>query len=93
MKCTLSHRSKNPHQNQLINVGIFATAILFTCDFLLFSHIKQYILGKRFSSNEEVVPAVYFDNLPHSHLRDGIHEYELEDHWNKIIDVQEENIE
>ena len=49
--------------------------------------------GKRFLSNEEVIAGIeaYFDSLPDSHFRDGIHK--LEDHWNKCIKVQGEYIE
>lgn len=62
-------------------------------DFWLFSHLKKFMRGKRFSSNEEVIAAVeaYFDSLPDSHFRDGIHK--LEDHWNKCIEVQGDFIE
>ena len=62
-------------------------------DFWLFSHLKKFIRGKRFSSNEEVIAAVgaYFNSLPVSHFRDGIHK--LKDHWNKSTEVQGDYIE
>lgn len=62
-------------------------------DFWLFPHLKKFLRGKRFSSNEEVVAAVdgYFEGLPDSHYRDGIHK--LEDRWNKCIELQGEYTE
>jgi len=47
-------------------------------DFWLFSHLKKFMRGKRFSLNEEVIAAVeaYFDSLPDFHFRDGIHKLE-----------------
>ena len=49
-------------------------------DFWLFSHLKKFMRGKRFSSNAGIIAAVkaYFDSLLDSHFRDGIHK--LEDH-------------
>lgn len=57
-------------------------------DFWLFPHLKQYLRGKRFSSNEEVIAAVegYFAELPENHYSQGIHK--LEDRWNKCIEVE-----
>lgn len=57
-------------------------------DFWLFPHLKKFMRGKRFSSNEEVIAAVeaYFNSLPEIHFRDGIQK--LEEYWNKCNDVQ-----
>lgn len=57
-------------------------------DFWLFSHLKKFFRGKRFSSNEEVIAAVegYFAGLSENHYRDGIHK--LEERWNKCIEVE-----
>lgn len=57
-------------------------------DYWLFSHLKAFLRGKRFSSNEEVIGAVerYFADLPEKHYRDGIHR--LEDRWTKCIEVE-----
>lgn len=56
-------------------------------DFWLFSHLKKFMRGKRFSSNEEVIAATegYFADLPKGHYSDGIHK--LEDRWNKCIEL------
>ena len=62
-------------------------------DYYLFRNLKQFLRGKRFSSNEEAITAVdgYFAELPESHYRDGIKL--LEDHWNKCIEVKGDYIE
>ena len=54
-------------------------------DFWLFSHLKKFMRGKHFSSNEEAIAAVdeYFEDLPEKHYRDGIHK--LEERWNKCV--------
>jgi len=56
-------------------------------DFWLFPHLKKFLRGKRFSSNEEVIAAIkdYFAGLPENHFKDGIHK--LEDRWNKCIEL------
>ena len=47
---------------------------LASSDLWLFSHLKKFMRGKRFSSNDEVIAAVdeYFADLPEKHYRDGI---------------------
>ena len=42
-------------------------------DYYLFRNLKQFLRGKRFSSNEEAIAAVeqYFAELPENHYRDG----------------------
>ena len=62
-------------------------------DFHLFPHLKKFLRGKRFSSHEEVIAAVngYFEGLPESHFRDGIHE--LENRWKKCIALKGEYTE
>ncbi len=62
-------------------------------DYYLFRNLKQLLRGKRFSSNEEAITAVYgyFAELPESHYKDGIKL--LEDHCNKCIEVKEDYIE
>ena len=49
-------------------------------DYQLFRDLKQFLRGKRFSSNEEAITAVdgYFAELLESNYRDGIKL--LEDH-------------
>ena len=56
-------------------------------DFWLFSHLQKFMCGKRFSTNDEVIVAVdfHFAELPEKHYRDGIHN--LEDRWNKCIEL------
>jgi len=56
-------------------------------DFWLFPHLKKFLRGKRFSSNEEVIATVegYFAGLPENHFKDGIHK--LEDRWNKCVEL------
>ena len=56
-------------------------------NFRLFSHLKKFMRGKHFSSNDEVIAAVdeYFADLPENHYRDGI--YKLEERWNKCIEL------
>ena len=53
---------------------------LASSDYYLFRNLKQFLRGKRFSSNEEAITAVdgYFAELPESHYSDGIKL--LEDH-------------
>ncbi|XP_069968062.1 uncharacterized protein [Bactrocera oleae] len=47
---------------------------LATSDYYLFRNLKQFLRGKRFSSNEEAIAAVdrYFAELPEIHYSDGI---------------------
>ena len=56
-------------------------------DFWLFPHLKKFLRGKHFSSNEEVIAVVeeYFAGLAESHFHDGINK--LEDRWTKCIDL------
>ena len=62
-------------------------------DYYLFRNLKQFLRGKRFSSNEEAIAAVeqYFAELPENHYRDGIKL--LEDLWNKCVQVEGDYIE
>ena len=62
-------------------------------DYYLFRNLKQFLRGKRFSSNEEAIAAVeqYFAELPENHYRDGIKL--LEDRWNKCVQVEGDYIE
>lgn len=62
-------------------------------DFHLFRNLKQFLRGKRFSSDEEVVAAVdqYFVDLPETHFKDGIHL--LEKNWSKCIELLGDYIE
>ena len=62
-------------------------------DFWLFPHLKKFMRGKHFSSNEEIIAAVeaYFSSLLESHFRDGIHK--LEDNWTKCVEVKGDYIE
>jgi len=54
-------------------------------DFFLFSKLKLFLAGQRFSSNQEAIAAVegYFADLTKNHYRDGI--MALEHHWSKCI--------
>lgn len=62
-------------------------------DFHLFPHLKKFMRGQRFSSNEEVIAAVeaYFASLPDSHFREGI--LKLENRWDKCVELQGEYTE
>ena len=64
-----------------------------TSDYYLFRNLKQFLRGKRFSSNEEAITAVdgYFTELPESHYRNGIQL--LDDNWNKLFEFKEDYIE
>jgi hypothetical protein len=57
-------------------------------DFCLFSKLKIFLAGQRFSSNQEAIAAVerYFADLTKNHYRDGI--MALEHRWNKCISVK-----
>ena len=61
-------------------------------DFWLFSHLKNCMRGKSFSSNYEVIAAVdeYFADLPKKHYRDDNGILNLEERWNKCIDLLRE---
>jgi len=47
---------------------------LASSDFCLFPELKLFLIGQRFSSNQEVIPAVegYYADLTKNHYRDGI---------------------
>jgi len=56
--------------------------------------LKQFLRGKRFSSNEEAIATVeqYFAELPGNHYRVyGIKL--LENRWNKCVEVEGDYIE
>ncbi|UYV63438.1 POLK [Cordylochernes scorpioides] len=59
-------------------------------DFHLFPHLKKFVSGKGFASNEEVERAVdeYFNSLPDSHFQERI--LILEKHWTKFVEVKRE---
>lgn len=56
-------------------------------DFYLFRNLKQFLRGKRFSSNAEAIAAVnqYFADLPETHFRHGIEL--LEKNWTKCVEL------
>ena len=60
-------------------------------DFLLFSNLKKFLDGQRFSNNEEVESVVndYFEELDASHYKQGIET--IEHHWGKCIKLRGKN--
>jgi len=62
-------------------------------DFCLFPKHKLFLVGQRFSSNQEAIAAVegYFADLTKSHYGDGI--MALEHRWNKCISLKGDYIE
>jgi histone-lysine N-methyltransferase SETMAR len=62
-------------------------------DFYLFSKLKLFLAGQRFSSNQEAIAAVegYFADLMKNHYRDGI--MALEHRWNKCISLEGNYVE
>ena len=62
-------------------------------DFWLFPHLKKFLRGKHFSSNEEFIAVVeeYFAGLAESHFHAGINK--LEDRWIKCIDLMRDYTE
>jgi hypothetical protein len=52
------------------------------------SDFYLFLIGRRFSSNQEAIAAVegYFAELTKNHYRDGI--MALEHHWNKYISLK-----
>jgi len=59
----------------------------------LFTKLKLFLVGQRFSSNQEAIAAVegYFADLTKNHYRDGI--MALEHHWNKCISLKGDYVE
>jgi hypothetical protein len=66
---------------------------LASSEFCLFSKLKLFLAGQRFSSNQEVIAAVegYFADLTKNHYRDGI--MALEHRWNKCISLKGNYVE
>jgi len=62
-------------------------------DFCLFSKLKLFLVGQRFSSNQEAIAAVegYFADLTKNHYRDRI--MVLKHHWNKCISLKGDYVE
>jgi histone-lysine N-methyltransferase SETMAR len=62
-------------------------------DLYLFTKLKLFLTGQRFSSNQEAIAAVegYFADLTKNHYRDGI--TALEHCWNKCISLKGDNVE
>jgi len=62
-------------------------------DFNLFPKLKLFLVGQRFSSNQEATAAVerYFADLTKKHYMDGI--MALEHRWNKRISVKGDYVE
>lgn len=69
-------------QKKRILVSIPYSPDLASSDLWLLSHLKQFMYGKQFLLNEDVIGAV--DNLPDSHFGYGIHKL---DHSNKYIKI------
>jgi histone-lysine N-methyltransferase SETMAR len=57
-------------------------------DFYLFPELKLFLIGRRFSSNQEAIVAVegYFADLPKNHYRDRI--MALDHRWSKCISLK-----
>jgi histone-lysine N-methyltransferase SETMAR len=66
---------------------------LASSDFCLFPKLKIFLVGQRFSSNQEAIAAVeeYFADLTKNHYRDGIMALEL--CWNKCIILKGDYVE
>jgi hypothetical protein len=66
---------------------------LVSSDFYLFPKLKLFLVGQRFSSNQEAIAAVerYFGDLTKNHYRDEI--MALEHRWNKCISLKEDYVE
>jgi len=62
-------------------------------DFCLFPKLKLFLVGHRFSSNQEAIVTVegYFADLTKNHYRDGI--MALEHSWNKCISPKGDYVE
>jgi histone-lysine N-methyltransferase SETMAR len=62
-------------------------------DFCIFQKLKLFLVGQRFSSNQEAIAAVesYFADLKKNHYRDGI--MVLEYRWNKCISLKGDYVE
>jgi hypothetical protein len=62
-------------------------------DFYLFPKRKLFLVGQRFSSNQEVIAAVevYFVDLMKNHYRNGI--MALKHGWNKCIRLKKDYVE
>jgi len=62
-------------------------------DFSHFPKLKLFLVGQRFSSNQETTAAVegYFADLTKNHHRDGI--MTLEHCWNKCISLKGDYVE
>jgi histone-lysine N-methyltransferase SETMAR len=62
-------------------------------NFYLFSKLKLFLAGQRFSLNQEAIAAVagYFADLMKNHYRDRI--MALEHRWNKCISLKEDYVE
>jgi hypothetical protein len=60
---------------------------------LSLSKLKLFLVGQRFSSNQEAIAAVerYFADLTKNHHRDG--KMALEHRWNKCISLKRDNVE
>jgi len=67
--------------------------VLSPSDFYLFPKLKLFLVGQRFSSNQEANAAVegYFADLTKNHYRDGI--MALDHRWNKCISVTGDYVE
>ncbi|XP_033231999.1 uncharacterized protein LOC117182982 [Belonocnema kinseyi] len=62
-------------------------------DYYLFLHLKRWLTGKCFHSNEELIaePEAYFGDLPIEYFSDDIKK--LENRWTRCIDVKGEYVE
>jgi hypothetical protein len=62
-------------------------------DFFLFPKLKLFLVGQRFSSNQEAIAAVggYFADLTKNDYRDGI--MALQHRWNKCISLKEDYVD
>lgn len=62
-------------------------------DYHLFPHLKRFLSGKRFSSNQEAIDAVdgYFASLDSDHYKHGIEL--LEKRWTKCVELDGDYVE
>lgn len=63
------------------------------CDFLLFPNLKNWLGGKRFTSNEEAINETnaYFEELDKSYFSGGLKK--LESRWTKCIELKGDYVE
>jgi len=63
------------------------------CDYFLFSSLKKWFKGKRFTTREQLIAETqaYFEGLDKSYYSDGL--IKLENHWLKCIELKGDYVE